>query len=99
MLPEEEAWMTQAFCDQKGRKTQREKRVREREERERGRGRHAGDRGEWEHTHFCNLIRESSRLLTSACKGQGHVHTHTHTHTNTNRHEPILFHAREETQT
>lgn len=74
VVPEEEAWMTQAtgLCNQKGRERQRQRE-------ERGRGRHTGDRGEREHTHFCNLIRESSRLLPSASKGYGHVYTHTHT--------------------
>lgn len=74
VVPEEEARMTQAtgLCNQKGRERQRQRE-------ERGRGRHTGDRGEREHTHFCNLIRESSRLLPSASKGYGHVYTHTHT--------------------
>lgn len=81
MVPEEEAWMTQAtgLYNQKGRGRRKRERQNELErERERGRGRHAGDRGEREHTHFCNLIRVSSRLLPSASKGQGHTHTYTH---------------------
>lgn len=77
--------MTQApgLCNQKGRERQRQGEESERErqnELERGRGRHAGDRGEREHTHFCNLITESCRLIPSASKGHGHVHTHTKTH-------------------
>lgn len=76
VVPEEEAWMMQAtgLCKQRARErereveTLREKKARKRG-RESGRGRHAGDRGEREHTHFCNLIRESSRLLPSASKG------------------------------
>lgn len=80
VVPEEEAGMTQApgLCNQKGRERQRH---RGRRKRGRGRGRHAGDRGEREHTHFCNLIRESSRLLPSASKGYRYVYTHARTHT------------------
>lgn len=90
-VPQEEACMTQT-CRLS---FNQEERGREK----RGRGRHAGDRGEWEHTHSCNLITESSRLLPSAFKGYGHSYTqiwnqetdintdrgraHTQTHTHT----------------
>lgn len=67
VVPQEEAWMTQSSRLS----FNQEERGREK----RGRGRHAGDRGEWEHTHFCNLITESSRLLPSAFKGYGHSYT------------------------
>lgn len=66
VVPQEEACMTQtyrlSFNQERGRQ-------------KRGRGRHAGDRGEREHTHSCNLITESSRLLPSAFKGYGHSYT------------------------
>lgn len=69
--------------------------TRRREAEKRGRGRHAGDRGEWEHTHLCNLIIESSRcspLLLKAADIRAHRdmeprnrhkhrgHANTHTH-------------------
>lgn len=57
VVPQEEACMTQTYRLS----FNQEERGREK----RGRGRHAGDRGEWEHTHSCNLITESSRLLPS----------------------------------
>lgn len=67
VVPQEEACMTQTYRLS----FNQEERGREK----RGRGRHAGDRGEWEHTHSCNLITESSRLLPSAFKGYGHSYT------------------------
>lgn len=69
VVPQEVAWMTQSY-------RLSVTRTRRAETEERGRGRQAGDRGEREHTHFCNLITESSRLLTSASKGCGHLYTH-----------------------
>lgn len=96
-VPQEEACMTQT-CRLS---FNQEERGREK----RGRGRHAGDRGEWEHTHSCNLITESSRLLPSAFKGYGHSYTqiwnqetdintdrgraHTQTHTHTHLYKSV----------